>query len=140
METDRKGIAAHKRRDRTTRINDRVYSVGNMIVSFYLYCDGQQTIAFDAGNSPPQARRGLARLGLDPLNVGHVFLTHSDRDHVGGVACFSAALLAVAPLPPSARIPGVDWLFAARLAIWSGSPARLRGCIGDVSCGSAVRN
>jgi len=80
-----------KRTAWTGPIGGRVYKVGSPMVSFYVLFDGETAAAIDAGMSPEQARRGLERLGIEPERVGHVFLTHSDRDHTGGLPAFPRA-------------------------------------------------
>ena len=75
----------------TGKIAENVFAVGSAAGSFYVVTAGRTAICFDAGLSPAQARRGFRRLGLDPLAVSHVFLTHSDRDHVGGLPLFANA-------------------------------------------------
>lgn len=37
------------------------------------------------------AKRGLQKLGIDPGEITHVFLTHTDYDHVGGIDLFENA-------------------------------------------------
>ncbi len=61
--------------------------------SFYLLARGSAVILIDAGVSPRRALAGLRRLGLEPRAVSHVFLTHSDRDHTGGLGLFPDAAL-----------------------------------------------
>jgi hydroxyacylglutathione hydrolase len=60
-------------------------------VAMYVFDAGETLVAFDTGMNAKAALAELERLGLDPKRVGHVFLTHSDRDHVGGLAAFPAA-------------------------------------------------
>ncbi len=90
MDTSQSGPRAHHR-GRTVRINERVCIIGTRMVSFYLYSDAGCTICFDSGSSVERAARGLAVVGLEPAQVSHVFLTHADSDHVGGVAAFDTA-------------------------------------------------
>jgi hydroxyacylglutathione hydrolase len=75
----------------TRAVSERVFAVGSPIVSFYVYRDGNETICIDSGTTARAARAGLERIGLDPSRVSHVFLTHSDGDHVGGLGAFPNA-------------------------------------------------
>ena len=75
----------------TGRINDNLYVIRTGIVNFYLYDTGEALIAFDAGLSVWLARAGFKKLGFDYNRVSHVFLTHSDFDHTGGLRMFEKA-------------------------------------------------
>ncbi|MCL1802419.1 MAG: MBL fold metallo-hydrolase [Eubacteriaceae bacterium] len=75
----------------TSKIADRLYAIRTLMVSFYVYESGYGLIAFDSGMNPAAAARGMKSLGLDPQQVLHVFLTHSDYDHAGGLAAFPNA-------------------------------------------------
>lgn len=76
---------------RTQQIAPGIFAVGSPAGSFYVAARAGSLACFDAGFSASQARQGFARLGLDPAAVTHVFLTHSDRDHVGGLPLFPGA-------------------------------------------------
>jgi glyoxylase-like metal-dependent hydrolase (beta-lactamase superfamily II) len=52
---------------------------------------GNQFVAIDAGAHAKAVAVEMTKVGLDPDNVGHVFLTHSNRDHVNGIKVFSQA-------------------------------------------------
>jgi len=60
-------------------------------VSIYLVRSDDGYVAFDAGMRPSAVRTELRKLGIDPASVTHLFLTHSDSDHVGGLSAFPAA-------------------------------------------------
>jgi glyoxylase-like metal-dependent hydrolase (beta-lactamase superfamily II) len=75
----------------TGQIDERLYTVSLGLVNMYLYTDGEHTIAIDTGVPGDALGEGLAQLGIDPNSVTHVFLTHSDIDHVGGLGTFSNA-------------------------------------------------
>ncbi len=48
-------------------------------------------ICFDTGISEDAVKRGFDTLGFKPAHVKYVFLTHTDRDHVGGLNLFKNA-------------------------------------------------
>jgi glyoxylase-like metal-dependent hydrolase (beta-lactamase superfamily II) len=52
---------------------------------------GDGIVCFDTGINGLLTRMGFKQLGLDPCRVSHVFLTHSDYDHMGGVKEFRNA-------------------------------------------------
>jgi len=57
----------------------------------YLFDAGESLIAFDTGINSKATLAELKKLRVDPKRVKHVLLTHSDRDHVGGLAAFPNA-------------------------------------------------
>ena len=76
---------------KTQRINDNLYVIRTLFVNFYIYDTGTQLIAFDTGMSKQLSKLGINKLKLDLNKVSHVFLTHSDFDHVGGLGLFKNA-------------------------------------------------
>ncbi len=58
---------------------------------FYAVTDGSAAILIDTGMNPRWAARVLECSGVPARSVSHVFLTHSDRDHVGGLGLFPDA-------------------------------------------------
>jgi len=60
-------------------------------VGMYLFDAGESMIAFDTGINSKSTLAELEKLRVDPKKVTHVLLTHSDRDHVGGLAVFPNA-------------------------------------------------
>jgi glyoxylase-like metal-dependent hydrolase (beta-lactamase superfamily II) len=74
-------------------VSGEVFAVASPVGSFYLLARGGAVILIDTGFSPLLALAGLRRLGLEPRAVTHVFLTHSDGDHTGGLGLFPDAEL-----------------------------------------------
>jgi len=75
----------------TRTITDRLAIASFGFVSIYLVRSNDGYIAFDAGMRPASVRTELHKLGIDPTSIRHLFLTHSDTDHVGGLPAFPAA-------------------------------------------------
>jgi hydroxyacylglutathione hydrolase len=72
-------------------ISENLYLVKLGFVGMYLFDSGESLIAFDAGMNSRRTLVELERIRVDPKRVKHVLLTHSDRDHVGGLAVFPLA-------------------------------------------------
>jgi len=75
----------------TKKIDDNLYAIRNLFVNSYVYDTKDSLIAFDAGISPIFMHFGFKKLGLDYNKVSHIFLTHSDFDHTGGLKLFKQA-------------------------------------------------
>jgi glyoxylase-like metal-dependent hydrolase (beta-lactamase superfamily II) len=75
----------------TDPVTGHVYAVKDSDVNMFIYTDGESTLAIDAGNGETSMRKELQKLPFSPESVTHLFLTHTDRDHVGGLACFPNA-------------------------------------------------
>lgn len=67
------------------KIAENLYAVKTGTVNFYVYTGGSSVVCFDSGFRRRQILAGLRSLGISPENVTHVFLTHSDFDHAGGL-------------------------------------------------------
>ena len=106
---------------KTERVSDKICVIRTVISNFYIYDAGEELIAFDTGMAPPFAGAGMRKLGLDPGRVGHVFLTHSDMDHVGGLGLFKNARIFLS----EAEVPLVTGEKARRFMILQNR--RLRG-------------
>ena len=76
---------------KTGKIADALYAVSDKMVTMYVLKSGDDLIGFDAGNDLEKIRTGFKELGLDPLKVKAVFLTHSDSDHVRALPLFRNA-------------------------------------------------
>jgi len=57
----------------------------------FVYTAADPPICFDTGISEDDVKRGFDTLGFEPEHVKYVFLTHTDRDHVGGLNLFKNA-------------------------------------------------
>jgi hydroxyacylglutathione hydrolase len=57
----------------------------------FVYAADDTLICFDTGISEDTVSRGFDESGLTPEHVKHVFLTHTDNDHVGGLNLFKNA-------------------------------------------------
>ena len=76
---------------KTGVITDRLYVVNTDTVDFFVYQTGENIICFDTGYRTLLIRDELKSLNIDPEKVTHVFLTHADIDHVGGLRLFRNA-------------------------------------------------
>ncbi|MDO4789278.1 MAG: MBL fold metallo-hydrolase [Johnsonella sp.] len=55
-------------------------------VNFWFYAKGEETIAFDAGHlNCKDADAEFSKIRIDPQKIRHLFLTHVDVDHAGGI-------------------------------------------------------
>jgi hydroxyacylglutathione hydrolase len=57
----------------------------------FVYVADDSPICFDTGFSENAVKQELDMLGFEAGGVKHVFLTHTDRDHVGGLTLFKRA-------------------------------------------------
>ncbi|MEI7827522.1 MAG: MBL fold metallo-hydrolase [Euryarchaeota archaeon] len=72
-------------------IADNVYEIKSRAVSMFVCTATDPPICFDTGISEDAVKRGFDTLGFKPAHVKYVFLTHTDRDHVGGLNLFKNA-------------------------------------------------
>jgi glyoxylase-like metal-dependent hydrolase (beta-lactamase superfamily II) len=72
-------------------LSSRVATICAKYVNLYLCRYQGGFIAFDTGFSVSLAAGGLQSLSIPAETVTHVFLTHSDYDHVGGLGAFPQA-------------------------------------------------
>ena len=70
------------------QITDGLYAIRCVTVNFYALRTGVGVVLFDTGMNPATAIRGLGKLGISPDSVTHIFLTHTDYDHTGGLPAF----------------------------------------------------
>ncbi|MGZ4920477.1 MAG: MBL fold metallo-hydrolase [Halobacteriota archaeon] len=72
-------------------IADNVYEIKSRAVSMFVYTAGESPICFDTGLSEAPIKQGFDALRYKVERVKHVFLTHTDSDHVGGLNLFKNA-------------------------------------------------
>jgi glyoxylase-like metal-dependent hydrolase (beta-lactamase superfamily II) len=72
-------------------ISDNLFFIKLGFVAMYIFDAGESLIVFDTGINSKATLAELQRLHIDPKQVKNVLLTHSDRDHVGGLAAFPNA-------------------------------------------------
>ncbi|MCG3219536.1 MAG: MBL fold metallo-hydrolase, partial [Candidatus Heimdallarchaeota archaeon] len=78
---------------KTEKINERLFAVKTNFMNFYIYKAEEATICFDAGYREKAIIKEMEKISIKPEEVTHVFLTHSDIDHVGGLNLFKNALI-----------------------------------------------
>ena len=75
----------------TGKITDNISVIRTGIVNSYVYSKGSSKILIDTGTSAKKLEDGLSEIGVEPSSINHVFLTHSDPDHIGGISLFDHA-------------------------------------------------
>lgn len=75
----------------TGMVMDRLSVVKTDTANFYIYQGGGGVACFDTGYRPRIIKRELRSLGIGVDEVTHIFLTHADIDHVGGIRLFKNA-------------------------------------------------
>ena len=76
---------------KTGKINEKLYAVKTNFVNFYIYKAEEAIICFDAGYKKKAIIKEMEKVNIKPEEVTHVFLTHSDVDHAGGITLFKNA-------------------------------------------------
>jgi hydroxyacylglutathione hydrolase len=88
---DRGEVQMADKGQRSGLISTNFFFVKLGFVAMYLLDAGESLVAFDTGVNSKKTLAELGNLRIDPKRVRHVLLTHSDRDHVGGLAAFPGA-------------------------------------------------
>ncbi len=104
----------------SARIADGFSLISFGFVAMYVFDAGDCLIAFDTGMRAGTLLAEFAKLGLDPSRVRHVFLTHSDMDHTGGLRAFPGAQVYLSrdelPMVTRAKPRFFSFVFNKRLA------------------------
>ena len=94
-----------------TKIFDNLYFLGVPSVSAWAVTTSQGIIVIDSLNNPREAETyvegGLRKLGLDPMQVKYVVITHGHADHFGGAQYLADKLKAQLVMSET------DWNFLA---------------------------
>jgi glyoxylase-like metal-dependent hydrolase (beta-lactamase superfamily II) len=77
----------------TGKITDNLFSIKSGPANFYIYKKENDYIALDSGVRVADIIRELAILEINPDNISGLFISHSDFDHVGGIAAFKNAAI-----------------------------------------------
>ena len=81
----------HLRPIKTGWIADNLYAVKTGTVNFFIYKENGNLICIDSGFGKSIVTREIDSLGLNPNDITHLFLTHSDFDHADGIPIFTKA-------------------------------------------------
>lgn len=75
----------------TQAINDTVFCIKDSYVNAYLFKTKEGYLMFDAGNNESRMLDEMANLGIDPLEITMLLLTHSDGDHIDAIGSLDNA-------------------------------------------------
>jgi hydroxyacylglutathione hydrolase len=75
----------------TGQVAENVYAVRVKDANMFIYADGEHAIAIDAAYAGKALQEEWKRLPISSESVTHVFLTHADVDHTGGLDLFPNA-------------------------------------------------
>ncbi len=71
----------------TGKITDKLFAIcDGGDTNIFIYTDGRNTICIDAGyKDNNRIKKDFKTIGIDPLSITHLFLTHTDMDHAGAL-------------------------------------------------------
>jgi hydroxyacylglutathione hydrolase len=98
----------------TGHVVDNVFAVRVQDVNLFIIARAGEAIAIDAGYGERAVAEELERLPLAAQSVTHVFLTHTDRDHAGGLDAFPGAQVFLSKDEEQmidGRTPRFAWLY-----------------------------
>jgi len=75
------------------KIIENIYCIKSGIANMYLYKYDKKYIAIDCGAKKEIVAEELEKLNINAKDITHVFLTHSDYDHVAALSLFTKAIV-----------------------------------------------
>jgi glyoxylase-like metal-dependent hydrolase (beta-lactamase superfamily II) len=75
----------------TGKISENIISIKNVIANLFIYSKGSDKLIIDAGFSAKILKKTLMKMDINPEDISNVFFSHSDPDHIGGLALFNRA-------------------------------------------------
>ncbi|MEW6619634.1 MAG: MBL fold metallo-hydrolase [bacterium] len=72
----------------TGKLTEGLYVIKDRDANLFIYSDRENTICIDAGYKYDDLRNEFRKINIDPDSITHLFLTHADPDHAGGVDFF----------------------------------------------------
>lgn len=73
----------------TGKISDNIICIKNSIANVYLYMKDSDYVMIDAGIFSKSLKNELNKMGINLREISHIFITHSDLDHIGGLSIFN---------------------------------------------------
>lgn len=73
-------------------IDEHVACVREWVANIYFYRKGDTTIMIDAGYNYDRLADKMEWIGIDPVLIAHILVTHQDTDHVGAIEADSPGL------------------------------------------------
>jgi hydroxyacylglutathione hydrolase len=98
----------------TGQVAENVYAVRVGDVNMFIYADGDHAIGVDAAYPGDALCGEFQRLPMPPQSVMHLFLTHGDVDHTGGLDMFPNAQVYLSrdeEQMVDGTIPRLFWLY-----------------------------
>lgn len=82
----------------TSEIAPNIFAVKTRFVNFYIYSQDDFTFCIDVGIKIRNLDKELQKIGILAKDISHIFLTHTDNDHVGGIPAFPNAKIYISEL------------------------------------------
>jgi len=82
----------------TSSVAINTFAIKTRFVNFYIYSQDGFALCIDTGMKIRNLGKELRKIGLVSEDVSHIFLTHTDSDHVGGISAFPGAKIYISEL------------------------------------------